>query len=64
MIVSKTPLHIAALRGHVDIAAVLIDKGADVNIEGSIHSETPLHRAASGGHIEMVKFLTQSWGRC
>ena len=29
----KTPLHLAAGKGHVDIVRYLVDKGADLNIK-------------------------------
>ncbi|MEW6493434.1 MAG: ankyrin repeat domain-containing protein, partial [Cyanobacteriota bacterium] len=44
--------------GHLEIAQILIAKGADVNIEdGGDAGGTALMRAAAGGHIEIVKLL-------
>jgi ankyrin repeat protein len=50
------PLHIAARRGLLDIAKLLIDKGAAVNA-GDAAGETPLHFAAANGQREVVKLL-------
>jgi ankyrin repeat protein len=46
-----TPLHLAAFFGHVDVAELLLDRGAD--IEARSHNRhlpqvTPLHSAAAG----------------
>ncbi len=51
-----SPLHLAAERGHTEIAEILINAGLDVNAQGPI-GLTPLHRAAQQDHIDMVKFL-------
>jgi ankyrin repeat protein len=53
---SCTPLHLAAERGDVLMAQMLIVKGAEVN--GSMSTgETPLHTAVKAGHRAMVVFL-------
>lgn len=49
----ETPLMLAALKGHVDLCRILLDKGADVNKPGW----TALHYAASGEETEIVKML-------
>jgi ankyrin repeat protein len=58
------PLVEAARTGHCDMAAVLLDHGADVNAAPfygpkSAHTnlERPLHWAVGFGHVEMVKML-------
>ena len=51
-----TPLAYAAYNGHTEIAAVLINAGADINA-ASENGHTPLISAARGGHIEIVKLL-------
>ncbi|VVC42744.1 Ankyrin repeat-containing domain,Ankyrin repeat [Cinara cedri] len=54
----KTPLHDAALYGHIDEVNALLKKGAYVNIrDGDGHS--PLHQAAANGHTEVVKLLLE-----
>jgi uncharacterized protein len=46
----RTALHIAAMRGHVDVAEVLLAKGAQVEARDA-DGWTPLHWAmASGAH--------------
>ncbi len=52
----ESALMIAALRGHQDIAARLIKRGADVNKTGW----APLHYAASGGHLEIMSLLLEN----
>ena len=51
-----TPLHLAVLHKHFDVAVFLIDHGADVNAKSS-KGITPLHFAAQGGDIRMVNLL-------
>lgn len=50
------PLHLAAQKGDVMVAQVLVEAGADVNSEMST-GETPLHTAVKAGHRAMVVFL-------
>lgn len=50
-----TPLGSAAMMGHLDVAAFLIDRGA--NLEGGGHLGTPLMLAALSGNTEMVRLL-------
>jgi hypothetical protein len=52
-------LMMAALKGQVDIARTLIDKGAQVNKTGW----TPLHYAATGGNVEMIDLLLEREAR-
>lgn len=51
----ESPLMMAALKGHLDIAARLIKLGADVNKPGW----TPLHYAATHGHLEIMRLLLE-----
>lgn len=51
----ETPLMMAALRGNLEWAQRLLDRGAKVNREGW----TPLHYAASGGEPKLVRLLLE-----
>nr|8G3K_B Chain B, Cryo-EM imaging scaffold subunit B with DARPin - RCG-33 [synthetic construct]8G42_A Chain A, RCG-33 - Cryo-EM imaging scaffold subunit B fused to DARPin [synthetic construct]8G47_A Chain A, RCG-33 - Cryo-EM imaging scaffold subunit B fused to DARPin [synthetic construct]8G4F_A Chain A, RCG-33 - Cryo-EM imaging scaffold subunit B fused to DARPin [synthetic construct]8G4H_A Chain A, RCG-33 - Cryo-EM imaging scaffold subunit B fused to DARPin [synthetic construct] len=55
-----TPLHLAALYGHLEIVEVLLKRGADINADDS-YGRTPLHLAAMRGHLEIVELLLR-WG--
>ncbi|XP_045493791.1 uncharacterized protein LOC123692976 [Colias croceus] len=51
-----TPLHVAAARGHVRIARLLLQYGANVSAaaQGGIR---PLHEACENSHIEVIRLL-------
>jgi uncharacterized protein len=51
----ESPLMIAALKGRLNEAKKLIDKGADVNKTGW----TPLHYAATGAHLAIMELLLE-----
>jgi uncharacterized protein len=52
----ETPLMLAAINNQLELAKVLIERGADVNREGW----TPLHYAATKGHREMMRLLLEN----
>lgn len=52
----ESPLMLAALKGYLDLAEMLIKKGADVNKTGW----TPLHYAASKGNLQIISLLLES----
>lgn len=52
----RTPLHLAALDGGLDVAEVLLAHRVEVNAADNL-GETPLHYAAFKGHIELVRLL-------
>ncbi|KAH0579595.1 hypothetical protein H2248_002446 [Termitomyces sp. 'cryptogamus'] len=52
----KTPLHIAALHGHLDIAELLLNHNADVHARNS-QVQTPLYLVAWFGHLNLVQYL-------
>jgi ankyrin repeat protein len=54
------PLVMAASRGLCDVAQVLIDAGADVNVCGE--QNTPLCAAVRGGKMEMIDLLLAAKG--
>ena len=49
----ESALMIAALKGNLELATKLIEKGADINKTGW----TPLHYAASSGHLAIIALL-------
>ncbi|MFZ7111999.1 MAG: ankyrin repeat domain-containing protein [Desulfatiglandales bacterium] len=55
----RTCLHYASWEGLCDIAKILIDSGADVNVREGTYGDgkTPLHRAAENGHADVVELL-------
>jgi uncharacterized protein len=52
----ETPLHAALAAGHVDVALLLIDAGADVSAPDT-RGHTPFHIAAEKGYVPVVKAL-------
>jgi ankyrin repeat protein len=52
----ESPLMMAALKGHTELARRLIARGADVNKPGW----TPLHYAATGGHQAIIGMLLEA----
>jgi len=53
---AETPLHIAATKGCSDIAALLIEKKANINILNN-EKRTPLHTASFWGQTDVVQVL-------
>jgi Ankyrin repeats (3 copies)/Ankyrin repeat len=53
-----TPLHMAARRGSVEIAAALLDCGARIEARDSL-GETPLRRAVNCGKVEVARLLLE-----
>jgi ankyrin repeat protein len=51
-----TPLHFACDGGHCELAALLIDRGADIHVR-DVDGDTPLHWAAVAGRAEAAKLL-------
>lgn len=51
----ESPLMMAALKGHAELARRLIARGADVNKPGW----TPLHYAATSGQLEIMEMLLE-----
>jgi ankyrin repeat protein len=52
-----TPLHLAALADHADVAALLLNAGADPSIRDSKHDSDALGWAEFFGRLEMVSLL-------
>jgi len=55
----ETPLNVASLHGQIDVAKLLLDRGADPNLKGRI-GHGPMHNAARNGHIEIARLLIDS----
>ena len=53
----QSGLYLAALGGNVEIAALLIDKGADLEHKAGILGYTPLVASVVRNHLSMVEFL-------
>lgn len=51
-----TALMEASMDGHVDVARLLLDSGAQVNMPVDSF-ESPLTLAACGGHVELAELL-------
>jgi len=53
------PIHSAAIGDHTNIASLLIECGADVNVKQAA-GVTPLHSAAQNGNVDMLILLLES----
>ena len=51
-----TPLHLASLQGHVDIARMLIEHGADPSAQGR-DGDTPFHLASLEVYMKVAHML-------
>lgn len=52
-----TPLHWAAINGHVACCRMLLERGADVHAIGGVLRASPLHWCARNGHIQVLTLL-------
>ena len=52
-----TPLHMACLGGHLDIAAWCADQGLEVTTADA-QGALPLHTACFNGHLDVARWLT------
>nr|GMD42225.1 ankyrin repeat-containing protein At3g12360-like [Ipomoea batatas] len=53
----ETPLHIAAMRGHVEFAAAILERNIELASELDSRKMSPLHIASVKGNVRMVKLL-------
>lgn len=56
-------LHLAASRGHTQLAAMLVDKGAELEAEDA-SGKTPLHWAAARGQVAAAEVLCRVGASC
>ncbi|MFN7926292.1 MAG: ankyrin repeat domain-containing protein [Bryobacteraceae bacterium] len=59
----STPLHQAALAGHLDIVKFLVERGARTDIRDKAYDSTPLGWARHGGQAEVAAFLERCGGQ-
>jgi len=57
----STALHTASFNGHLEVAIVLLDFGANVNARNK-NELTPLHYAASNGHVALARLILSRGG--
>ena len=66
-----TALQLASREGHVEVACILVEHGADVTAKDD-SGETPLHQASSARCVDLAQFLVENganataednWGR-
>lgn len=57
---SGSPLHIASVRGNIDVVELLIAAGADANSQEFQKGDTPLHWAALAGHTLIIERLVRA----
>jgi len=60
---SVTPLQSALATRRLEIARLLLDKGADVNVRGSDAGYFPLHYAAAAGSVDLTRLLLSRGAR-
>ncbi|XP_029359730.1 B-cell lymphoma 3 protein homolog [Echeneis naucrates] len=55
-----SPLHLAVLRGHKDLARMLLEAGADINAMDIKSGQSPLMHAVESNNADMVHFLIEN----
>ncbi|KAJ9688052.1 hypothetical protein PVL29_014009 [Vitis rotundifolia] len=54
---NETPLHVAAMLGHLDFASYLLTHKPDMTMALDLRGRSPLHLASANGYVEMVNIL-------
>ncbi|KAJ0065952.1 hypothetical protein NL108_000195 [Boleophthalmus pectinirostris] len=55
-----SPLHLAVLHGHENLARMLLNAGADINAMDNKSGQSPLMHAVESNNVNMVHFLIES----
>jgi ankyrin repeat protein len=55
----ESPLHVAALAGHLNVFLFLIGAGCNKN-QGNKHGESPLHVACKAGQLDVARYLVEA----
>ena len=50
------PLHLASANGHLEVAELLLERGAEVDVQNE-NQETPLHLTSEDGVLEIARML-------
>lgn len=53
----STPLHQAALRNHLGVVKLLVERGAPLDVRDTVHNGTPLGWAIHGRRMEVAEYL-------
>ena len=53
----QTPLKLACVRGHVDLAELILEHSQDPNYTGENSRLTAMNSAAKSGHLDVVELL-------
>ena len=53
----ESAIHFVAASGQVDLAKLLVSRGADINSASPQSGQIPLHYATIHSQVEMIKFL-------
>jgi ankyrin repeat protein len=56
--IDRTPLHFAALNGHLHCVTHLVENGSEIDAK-DVNDMTPLYLASKNGHLECVKYLVE-----
>ena len=59
---TDSPLHLAALHGHLDIARYLVEEAGVNPKQRNADGLSPLDLAAYNGHLEVVRYLIEERG--